>query len=245
MIKRIKIVGILLLNEFRDREAIMFSILLPLAILILIGSTNKSQLTYVYPGIIAIAFGSIALVGFPSQLTTYRKAKILQRVYLTDTSLGSFVNCVYLSQMIFMLVQFSIVTVVMEGIYGTKFKIDHTYLFACGIEIILSMLAFLAIGTTIGAISKNNRIASTIGNTIIVIMIFVGNTLFPSTGWPKLVRETVKYFPMNSLDDAMRRTLMYNTQTWQHFVIQFSSLLICFIIFEIIGKSLLKRSVTQ
>ena len=103
MSKRLQIVRMLLLNELRDREAIMFSMLLPLAILILIGSTNKSQVSYVYPGVIAIAFGSIALVGLPSQLTTYREAKILQRVNLTDISLSSFVNCIYLSQMFFML----------------------------------------------------------------------------------------------------------------------------------------------
>ena len=162
MSKRLQIVRMLLLNELRDREAIMFSMLLPLAILILIGSTNKSQVSYVYPGVIAIAFGSIALVGLPSQLTTYREAKILQRVNLTDISLSSFVNCIYLSQMFFMLIQLIMVTVVMEGMYGTKFKVDQTYLIACGIEILLSMLAFLALGTTVGAVSKNNRIASTI-----------------------------------------------------------------------------------
>lgn len=245
MSKRLQIVRMLLLNELRDREAIMFSMLLPLAILILIGSTNKSQVSYVYPGVIAIAFGSIALVGLPSQLTTYREAKILQRVNLTDISLSSFVNCIYLSQMFFMLIQLVMVTVVMEGMYGTKFKVDHTYLIACGVEVLLSMLAFLALGTTIGAVSKNNRIASTIGNTLIVIMIFVGNTLFPSTGWPKLVRQIVKYFPMNNLGDAMRRTLMYNNQTWHHFMVQFISLLLCFIIFEVVGKNLLQRSVTR
>ncbi|PRO77501.1 hypothetical protein C6Y13_00900 [Lactiplantibacillus pentosus] len=243
MKRYINIIRLLLLNEIRNREAMIFSLLLPLAILILIGESDKTQVNYVYAGIICIAFGSMALVGVPSQLTNYRENGILKRVKLTELSLGDFLGCVYTAQVVFMIIQAVIITIVAKIVYNLKFDFTHDFLLGMGLQIILGMLALLSIGVVIAALSKNTRAASTIGNTVIVTMLFVGNTLFPSTGWPKAVKNVVKFFPMNTLGDGIRRTLINNSQTMNHFMFQTFSLAACVLIFSVAGLYLLNKSV--
>ncbi|WP_257593991.1 ABC transporter permease [Lactiplantibacillus plantarum] len=146
MKRYINIIRLLLLNEIRNREAMIFSLLLPLAILILIGESDKTQVNYVYAGIICIAFGSMALVGVPSQLTNYRENGILKRVKLTELSLGDFLGCVYTAQVVFMIIQAVIITIVAKIVYNLKFDFTHDFLLGMGLQIILGMLALLSIG---------------------------------------------------------------------------------------------------
>lgn len=239
------IIRLMLINELRNREAMIFSLLLPIAILVLIGESDKSQIQYVYAGVICIAFGSIALIGVASQITNYRENGILKRVKMTELSLNRFIGCIYISQIIFMLGQMAIITLLAKLFYDLKFNIDKNFLAGIAIQTILGMIALISIGVLIATFSKNTRAASTIGNTIIVTMLFVGNTLFPSDGWPKAIKEAVKYFPMNNLDDALRRTLIYNSQTIKHFTFETLCLLLCFIIFYLIGQYLLNKNIAQ
>lgn len=239
------IIRLLLLNEFRNREAMIFSLLLPLAILFLIGESDKSQVNYIYAGVICIAFGSMALVGVPAQLTNYRESGILKRVKLTELSLGSFVGCVYVAQVVFMIIQLIVITLVAKFGYALKFDVTQKFIPGVVLQIVLGMLAFLSIGIVIAALSKNSRAASTIGNTVMVMMLFVGNTLFPSTGWPEIVKKVVKYFPMNTLGDGIRSTLINNNQTLAHFMFQTVSLAGFFIFFSVVGLHLLNKSVIR
>ncbi len=245
MKKYITITRLLLLNELRNREAMIFSLLLPIAILVLIGESDKSQIPYIYPGVICIAFGSIALIGVASQVTSLRENGILKRVKLTELSLNKFIYCIYISQIFFMLGQLIIITLIAIFVYDLKFKIDKQFLFGVAIQTVLGMLSLIAIGILIATFSKNTRAASTIGNTVIVTMLFVGNTLFPSNGWPKAIKQVVKYFPMNNLGDSLRRTLIYNSQSMEHFVFQTLCLLSCFVLFYAIGQYLLNKTVTS
>lgn len=243
MKKYLTIIGLLLRNEIRNREAMLFSLLLPVIILVLIGQSDKSQVQYVYAGVICIAFGSIALIGVASQITNLRENGILKRVKLTEFALNKFILCLYLSQVIFMLGQLVVITLIAKFLYNLKFKIDQQFVAGLALQVFLAMLAFISIGILIANFAKNTRVASTIGNTVMVTMLFVGNTLFPANSWPKEVKQVVKYFPMNNLGDALRRTVIYNTQTMHHFIFQTTCLVACLLVIGGLGQYLLNKKV--
>lgn len=83
------------------------------------------------------------------------------------------------------------------------------------------MLVFISIGILIANFAKNTRVVSTIGNT-----------LFPANSWPKEVKQVVKYFSMNNLWDALRQTVIYNTQNMHHCIFQTICLVTCLLVIE-------------
>ena len=209
--KTLKIVVYILKNEFRNKQAVIFSLMLPIVLLILMGTTDKAQVGYFYPGIVAIAFGTMGLVGISSQITGYLERDVFKRIIVTDQRIGSFILMDCMAQVLFMGIQFILITVVARLGYNAKFDIDVKYFSLMIVEIVLGMISLMSIGVIIGGIAKNTKTASTIGNAVMVVMLFVGNTLFPSDGWPKIIRVAAKYLPMNNLTDAMRRTLILHT----------------------------------
>ena len=232
--KTLKIVVYILKNEFRNKQAVIFSLMLPIVLLILMGTTDKAQVGYFYPGIVAIAFGTVGLVGISSQITGYLERGVFKRIIVTDQRIGSFILMDCMAQVLFMSIQFILITVVARLGYNAKFDIDARYFSLMIVEIVLGMISLMSIGVIIGGIAKNTKTASTIGNAVMVVMLFVGNTLFPSDGWPKIIRVAAKYLPMNNLTDAMRRTLILHTQSVHQAFFQISCLSVC----AIVGLSL-------
>lgn len=233
----------ILKNELRNRQAVIFSLLLPVALLVLVGTTEKSEIGYLYPGIMAIAFGTMGLVGVSSQLTGYAESGVLKRINITDISVGMFIILDYLTQVIFMCVQFVIITLVAKYGYNLKFSIDHKYLIYTVLEIFLAMIALMSVGTLVAGLSRNVKTASTIGNSVMVIMLFLGNTLFPSNGWPKWIVKTEKVLPMNTLTESMRNTLIYNSQTMTKNLQEILWSIVILVICTVIGMILINRKI--
>lgn len=240
--KTLKIVVYILKNEFRNKQAVIFSLMLPIVLLILMGTTDKAQVGYFYPGIVAIAFGTMGLVGISSQITGYLERDVFKRIIVTDQRIGSFILMDCMAQVLFMGIQFILITVVARLGYNAKFDIDVKYFSLMIVEIVLGMISLMSIGVIIGGIAKNTKTASTIGNAVMVVMLFVGNTLFPSDGWPKIIRVAAKYLPMNNLTDAMRRTLILHTQSVHQAFFQISCLSVCAIVGLASGILLTGRS---
>lgn len=235
----------LLFNEFRNAKALFFSMLLPVAILVLIGSSNKSALPTYYPGVLCLAFGTMALVGVPAQLSGYREVGILKRVEITQLSLRSFIAVVFIDQIVFMLAQFIVITVLAVALFGLAFNVSDQYVGWVVLQTFVGMLAFLAIGLTIAAFSKNSRSASTIGNALLVTMLFVGGVFIPIDMLPDQLVRIVKYLPLNNLVEALGNTLISGSQTMSHMVFQLGSLAACFVVFILIGYMLLTHAITK
>lgn len=208
--KLIKSIILLLKNELRNKQAMIFSIILPLAMLFLTGTTNKSSIPYEYPGIVGIAFGAMGIVGISSQLVKYTNNGVLKRIQITDSSLSKFYTVDYIVQIFFMLLQFIIITFCTKILYNPSYNIAKGYLPLVLLALLLTMTLFTSIGVLVAAFSRNSRDASTVSNVIMMIMLFVGNALFPLSNLPKMLMKICKYLPMNLYTEIMHRFLSNN-----------------------------------
>lgn len=243
--KSIKIITLILKNEFRNKQAVLFSLFLPILLLILCAGINKSSIGYLYPGIVAIAFGTMGVVGVSSQLTGYIDSELMKRILITDISLVRFILLDYLAQIIFMSFQLLIITLVSIFVYGLKFNISNQFVWIELVNIILAMLALSSIGTLVAGIVNNQKTSSTVSNAIMTIMLFLGNTLFPVEGWPKLIVEISKVLPMYQLTTSMRSSLIMNSQTWHYSIIQLIGLLLVFLICMVTGILFVRKNAVK
>lgn len=243
--KSIKIITLILKNEFRNKQAVLFSLFLPILLLILCAGINKSSIGYLYPGTVAIAFGTMGVVGVSSQLTGYIDSELMKRILITDISLVRFILLDYLAQIIFMSFQLLIITLVSIFVYGLKFNISNQFVWIELVNIILAMLALSSIGTLVAGIVNNQKTSSTVSNAIMTIMLFLGNTLFPVEGWPKLIVEISKVLPMYQLTTSMRSSLIMNSQTWHYSIIQLIGLLLVFLICMVTGILFVRKNAVK
>lgn len=243
--KSIKIITLILKNEFRNKQAVLFSLFLPILLLILCAGINKSSIGYLYPGTVAIAFGTMGVVGVSSQLTGYIDSELMKRILITDISLVRFILLDYLAQIIFMSFQLLIITLVSIFVYGLKFNISDQFVWIEIVNIILAMLALSSIGTLVAGIVNNQKTSSTVSNAIMTIMLFLGNTLFPVEGWPKLIVEISKVLPMYQLTTSMRSSLIMNSQTWHNSIIQLIGLLLVFLICMVTGILFVRKNAVK
>nr|WP_321315887.1 ABC transporter permease [uncultured Ligilactobacillus sp.] len=205
--KLTKSIILLLKNELRNKQAMIFSIILPLVILFLTGTTNKSNIPYEYPGIVGIAFGVMGIVGISSQLVKYINNGVLKRIQITDDSLSKFYIVDYIVQIFFMILQFIIITLCTKIFYNPSYNITKRYLPLILFVFLLTMTLFISLGILVAAFSRNSRDASTVSNVIMMIMLFIGNALFPLNNFPKILMKICKYLPMNLYTEIMHHFL--------------------------------------
>ncbi|MFJ9373585.1 ABC transporter permease [Streptomyces sp. NPDC101455] len=213
------------LKLFRREPGALFWILLfPTLLLVILGSipgfrTHQADLgglrtVDVYVPV-AVLLGMIvgALQSMPQNITGYRERGILRRMSTTPvrpTALLAAQMVVYGTAALA-----SALCALIVGRLAFDVRLPEQpggYLLA----LLLAILAALALGSVVSALSRTTKIAGAIGSAVFFPMMFCAGVWIPVNSMPDVMARIVGYTPFGAAAEALNRAAAGNWPGWAH-----------------------------
>ncbi|MEV6498354.1 ABC transporter permease [Streptomyces prunicolor] len=213
------------LKLFRREPGALFWILLfPTLLLVILGSIpgfrhHEADLgglrtidVYVP---VAVLLGMIvgALQSMPQNLTGYRERGILRRMSATPVRPTALLSAQMVVYGAAALVSALLALIVGRLAFDVRLpKQPGGYLLA----LLLAILAALALGAVVSALSRTTKIAGAIGSAVFFPMMFCAGVWIPVNSMPDVMARIVGYTPFGAAAEALNRAAAGNWPGWTH-----------------------------
>lgn len=214
----IKIDFILLLREF---VVVFFSIIFPIAIILMMGGIygNKPSpyfggygaVDVLVPSYLGVILAVNGLMSLPLTLVEYRDKKILKRYMATPLKPIYIIISQIVVNFILTTIGFLLLYLVGKFVFDLKFY-GNILLFT--LSFVLSTLSLFSIGFIIASLVANPRTASTIAYIIYFPMLFLSGSTIPLENFPKFMLSLSKFFPLTYVVDLFKRTWLNSDISW-------------------------------
>ncbi|MFD1933163.1 MULTISPECIES: ABC transporter permease [Nonomuraea] len=179
----------------------MFTILIPLFILVVFGSSITPGDTVLLPMSLAIAVGLVGLYLLPTTLATYRERGILRRLSTTPVRPGSML----LVQLILQLVLALVAAALLLGVAGTVLGAHLPgRVLPFVVAFLLGTAAMFAVGLLIAALAPNGRSANGVGVLLYFPMAFLAGLIQPTDQMPVILARIGEYTPLGAFRQALQ-----------------------------------------
>ncbi|HEX5567961.1 MAG TPA: ABC transporter permease [Streptomyces sp.] len=163
------------------------------------------------PGLLGWAVAMGAVFGSAFNLVSWRKKRILRRLWLAPVGAGPVIAARVGVNIALALAQTAIfLGVATIPYYGLELS-DHWWL--CVPLVLCGTLAFMSIGLVVGSWAKSEEAANGLSQIVILPMAFLSGAFFPLDDAPSWVRTVSEVFPLKHLTTAMRDVLTRG-QSW-------------------------------
>ncbi|MEB2302447.1 ABC transporter permease [Lysinibacillus xylanilyticus] len=215
--------------EIRNKQAVVMSTVFPILMMALMGTAGKdaaregmSYMSYIFPGILGMAYGAIGLIALPVMIASYRERGIFKKIKVTPISTSKIMVSIFSTQLFIMAIQTVIILGISVFVFNVQLSFKSIYTLLLIPLLLMGGLSLLGIGLIIGIYANNTKNATTMGNLSNLVFIFLGGTFFPSDVWPKFLMPFVYINPLNYIIEAIRKTLIFETQNFQTYLTEFS-----------------------
>ena len=210
---------ILLKNEMklsiRDMNMIIFALLMPLAILVILGiiygakpAYDGAPYTFIeqsFGAACAVSMCAGGLMGLPLVVSDYRERKILKRFRVTPVSPALLLGAELTVYILYCAA--SLATLGITAALFWKVRI-HGSVWAFLGSWLITMLSTLSIGMLVGGLAKNSRQAGVIASVLYFpVLIFSGTTL-PVEVMPRMMQKAVSLFPLTQGITLMKNAFL-------------------------------------
>lgn len=188
----------------REPVALFFTVAFPVLLLLLFGSIFGNEIDPLYggqfgyidaevPGLAAIIIGTVGLISIPVATANAREQKILRRyqatplrpmVYLAADITVQLLNAVL-----------GLVALVILGLLFFDLRFGGNWLYVL-MAVLLSGLAFSAVGYLVASLSPTSRVAQVVGQVIFFPMMFLSGATLPVQIMPEGVRTVSQFLPL-------------------------------------------------
>lgn len=179
----------------------LFSLLIPLFILVVFGSSIEPGDTVLLPMALAIAVGLVGLYLLPTTLATYRERGVLRRLSITPLHPGTLLGVQLLLQLVLALVACALLTTVAGTVLGARLP---TAVLAVAATFLLGTASLFAIGLLIAALAPNGRSANGIGVVLYFPMAYLAGLLQPADQMPAIVARVGEFTPLGAFAGSLR-----------------------------------------
>ncbi|SEG72909.1 ABC-2 type transport system permease protein [Nonomuraea solani] len=179
----------------------MFTVLIPLFILIVFGSSIEPGDTQLLPMALAIAVGLVALYMLPTTLATYRERGILRRLSTTPLRPVNMLVVQVLMQLALALVACGLLVAVAGTVLGARLPGGVG---AVVVTFVLGTAAMFAIGLLIAALAANGRSANGVGVLLYFPMAYLAGLMQPASQMPALLARAGEYTPLGAFRQSMQ-----------------------------------------
>ncbi|MEE1928349.1 ABC transporter permease [Streptomyces sp. TRM 70351] len=166
---------------------------------------SVQPIQFLTPGLLAWAVAMGAVFGPALNLVSWRKKRILRRLWLAPVDATSVIGARLGINVVLALAQ----TAIFLGIatlpyYGLRLTGDWWV----AIPLVLAgTLAFMSIGLLVGAWAKTEEAANGLAQIVILPMAFLSGAFIPLDAAPAWVRTFAEFLPLKHLADAMQGVL--------------------------------------
>ena len=165
-------------------------------------SQNLSSISYLAPGIMAMALMQLGLFATVAPLVTLRQEQVLRRLGATPLPRSNLL----VSQVLFRLTIGVIQCAIILAVSITFFNVQVVgNVAALAGVIVLGAVMFISLGYLIAALARTVESANGISQAINFPMMFLSGIFFPLAFLPVFLTPVVKALPLTYLGDAFRQ----------------------------------------
>lgn len=168
-------------------------------------SDRLSQIDFMIPGIIAMAFMQLGLFGTAPQLVQLREQQVLRRLGATPLPRTTMLASQILWRLTLIIIQ--AITLIAVGILVFDITILGSYWALFGLFMLGGVL-FIAIGFMIAAFAKTQESVNGITSFLNFPMMFLSGIFFPVEIMPDWIRPVVAAIPVTYIVDALRQVML-------------------------------------
>lgn len=196
---------------FRFPIMALFTLALPLMILVLLGSIFGNEPSPMYggygsvdgavPAYTAMIIAISAFVSLPITLANYRERGILRRFRATPVSPAALMGAQLVMQFLMTLLGMSLLVVAGRLVFGLRFEGNASTVLAA---FTLSCLSFFALGMVLAGWIPSVRLASVVGNVVLQPMIYLSGATIPLEVMSPRMREFIRFIPLTHVVTLLR-----------------------------------------
>jgi ABC-2 type transport system permease protein len=200
-----------LLLFFRNPAAAFFTLVFPLILLFVFGSTFGNSpgpgrqfgfMDLSVPGYLAMIIGSTGLMAIPSWIASYRERGVFRRLKLTPIGPGQLL----LAQgMVGLITAFAgCVLLLIAGTLVFHLSLPKAPLGMLA-AFLLGSAAMFSLGAMVASVTRTTRAAQAIGQAFYFPMLFLSGAAFPRALMPAGVRRVSEVLPLTHVTELMSR----------------------------------------
>jgi ABC-2 type transport system permease protein len=216
----------LLLHEFRgeqklywrSRELAFFTFLLPIVIFVLLGSVYGNDTIdhikgswYLLAGMLGYGVVATTFAGLSIVLVIRREDGILKRLRATPLPAWAYIGAVLGSTLLVFAIE--AVALVLIGRAAFSVPVPHR-LFSLVLVLLLSGLAFTALGLALTALVRSAEGSSAVVNAIYLPMLFISGSFFSTHSSPRFLRAIADVLPLTYVIRLARDVMWRGAEIW-------------------------------
>lgn len=179
----------------------LFSLLIPMFILVVFGSSIEPGDTVLLPMALAIAVGLVALYMLPTTLATYRERGILRRLSVTPVRPGSLLAVQLLLLLVLALAACGLLLAVAGTVLEARLPAG---VLPAALVLLLGTASMFAVGLLIAALAPNGRSANGIGVLLYFPMAYLAGLMQPVHLMPDMLIRIGEFTPLGAFAQSMR-----------------------------------------
>jgi ABC-2 type transport system permease protein len=193
---------------WRSRESAFFTFLLPILLLVLIGSVYRDETiekvdaaTYLVAGILGFSVVATAFAGLSISLVIRRESGVLKRVRGTPMPPALYLTAVFASTAIVIALQATSEIVIGGYVLGAGWPRSLASLAA---TLVVGAAAFAALGLAVTGFIRGSEGSSAVINAVYLPMAFISGTFFSVEAMPRFLEGLAEVLPLTYLLRALR-----------------------------------------
>jgi ABC-2 type transport system permease protein len=196
----------------REKAAVFWGMLFPLALLVIFGSIpgfhqpdknlgGQTLLAVYVPVLMAMTLALLGLSALPTVLAGYREKGILRRLATTPVGPARLLAAQLAVHAGAALVTMALIMTVASAGYGVGLPRQ-----AAGflLALILAVAALLALGLVVAALARTARAAQPIGSLLFFPLMFFAGLWLPIAAMPAMLRHISQYSPLGAAVQALQ-----------------------------------------
>ncbi len=163
-----------------------------------------TMIDFILPGMLGFSLLSAAVFGVAFVFFNLRQTLVLKRFYATPINRKNIVFGEALSRVLFQLM--ASVVIILVGHFFFHFTLVRgffTFMEMMALSF-LGLVVFMGFGFIISSVSKNESSIPPLANIFTLPQFLLGGTFFPTSAFPKWLRNLCEYLPLKQLNDALR-----------------------------------------
>jgi ABC-2 type transport system permease protein len=202
---------------WRSRESAVFTFILPLLLLVFLGSVYNGH----YFGVPApqavlaalLAYGCcmVAFAGLCITLVIRRENALLKRLRATPLTPTSFVLALFTSTLLVFALQVVVMFALGRVVFGTPFP--HR-VGSLALIVVLGVSSFTALGVALSGLVRSAEGSSAVVNLIVFPMAFLTGAFGPRGHYPRVLRAIGDVLPLRYLVDLVNAVYLHNAAFW-------------------------------
>jgi ABC-2 type transport system permease protein len=203
---------------WRSRELAFFTFALPIIIFFLLGSVyghdrieGVKGSRYLLAGMLGYGVAASTFAGLSIVTVVRREGGILKRLRATPLPAWAYIGAVLVSTLFVFAIEAVALILLGRGVFGAPLP---THVFSLILVLLLSALAFTALGLAVTAIVRSAEGSSAVVNAIYLPMTFISGSFFSPHSFPRFLRAIADVLPLTYVIRLVRDVTLHGQQIW-------------------------------